>query len=264
MRSPLPLTALLAIVGCEQTSAEPTRGGVAELSCSDGVDDDSDGLIDCEDGDCVTSCTERDCAGDADADGDGLYGCADEDCWGTEACLEAATLPAGTLVSSRVLGGWMLLGRELERTRGTRHSHTEFRDWIQAGDLWGTVQLQRPSTTVTTTCSWSMETFSWSLSGTDAWTTGRWDSHFTEDLHRAGFNISDGCPLRSQGFLPDQMAVETSAATGNGLGWYQGRATWSFTDYSYSYVSFDEFVAYTTSWSVPSLETGDTFTTVVP
>lgn len=54
-----------------------------EWVCDDGVDDDGDGLVDCEDPACfrVEGCTELACLDGQDDDGDGLVDCADEDCW---------------------------------------------------------------------------------------------------------------------------------------------------------------------------------------
>ncbi len=58
-------------------------------NCTNGVDDDGDGLIDCEDGECLadSACTE-DCTNGADDDGDGLADCEDGACAGDSACTE--------------------------------------------------------------------------------------------------------------------------------------------------------------------------------
>jgi len=61
-------------------------------SCTDGLDNDRDGDIDCFDPDCVsaTSCFEigASCSDTVDNDGDGDIDCADADCFGYGACLE--------------------------------------------------------------------------------------------------------------------------------------------------------------------------------
>ncbi len=50
-------------------------------SCTDGVDNDSDGLIDCNDSDCAVACTrEVSCTNGIDDDHDGKIDCADPDC----------------------------------------------------------------------------------------------------------------------------------------------------------------------------------------
>ncbi len=56
-----------------------------EDDCTDGADNDGDGLIDCEDDDCVDACME-DCSDKVDNDGDGLVDCDDDECVGDLAC----------------------------------------------------------------------------------------------------------------------------------------------------------------------------------
>lgn len=72
----------------DDTGAPPTPD--QELDCSDGIDNDQDGLLDCEDADCwgATGCTE-DCTTPDDEDQDGWAGCGDADCWGTGECPAA-------------------------------------------------------------------------------------------------------------------------------------------------------------------------------
>ena len=77
-----------------------------EDDCSDGRDNDDDGLTDCEDDDCVDACME-DCSDGLDNDGDGLIDCEDDECLGDTACtsslyelslvtrLEAAAMGSG-------------------------------------------------------------------------------------------------------------------------------------------------------------------------
>ncbi len=58
------------------------RGSIVPEQCGNGVDDDRDGLIDCEDADCagVGECGEN-CDNNRDDDGDGLVDCLDADCF---------------------------------------------------------------------------------------------------------------------------------------------------------------------------------------
>ena len=62
--------------------------GSLEL-CDNGVDDDGDGLTDCDDPDCAAEpgCLVEDCDNGADDDGDGLTDCADPDCAQSPPCL---------------------------------------------------------------------------------------------------------------------------------------------------------------------------------
>ena len=94
------------IAGCDRSTAPPQEQApdpdplvegtapTTDTACFDGVDGDSDGLIDCEDGDCFTACAE-DCADGFDNDDDGWIDCMDDDC--------AIQSPCNATV--RVLGG---------------------------------------------------------------------------------------------------------------------------------------------------------------
>lgn len=64
-------------------------GAVAEV-CSDGVDNDADGLSDCDDTDCSAdaACAEGNCSDGSDGDGDGFTDCDDSDCSTDAACFE--------------------------------------------------------------------------------------------------------------------------------------------------------------------------------
>lgn len=58
--------------------------------CTDAIDNDGDGAIDCADTDCAAQCvvtTETACSDGLDDDGDGLKDCADPDCLGIGICM---------------------------------------------------------------------------------------------------------------------------------------------------------------------------------
>ncbi len=61
-----------------------------ESNCSNGIDDDGDGLIDCEDPDCYTSnsCTVEICDNGIDDDLDGWIDCSDSECFALKVCYE--------------------------------------------------------------------------------------------------------------------------------------------------------------------------------
>ena len=73
--------------------------------CSNGIDDDSDGLVDCFDADCsrtsvcalpippVSENTNAACSNGIDDDGDGLRDCADPDCFQIDVCKIPVPLP---------------------------------------------------------------------------------------------------------------------------------------------------------------------------
>ncbi|MFQ5976198.1 MAG: carboxypeptidase-like regulatory domain-containing protein [Candidatus Hydrothermarchaeales archaeon] len=58
---------------------DPSCPDVSEI-CDDGVDNDGDGLVDCDDPDCCPPCSSEICNDDVDNDGDGLVDCQDPDC----------------------------------------------------------------------------------------------------------------------------------------------------------------------------------------
>jgi hypothetical protein len=63
--------------------------GREELDCTNGVDDDGDGLADCADPHCRAvdpACRETDCGDGADDDGDGFIDCGDPDCLDAPEC----------------------------------------------------------------------------------------------------------------------------------------------------------------------------------
>jgi len=61
-----------------------------ETDCGNGIDDDGDGLIDCEDPDCANSnvCVVEICNNGIDDDGDGFTDCADVECIEITSCIE--------------------------------------------------------------------------------------------------------------------------------------------------------------------------------
>jgi hypothetical protein len=62
-------------------------GGSGE-NCFNGIDDDGDGLADCNDPDCATdpNCVDENCNNNIDDDGDGYVDCDDTECWNESVC----------------------------------------------------------------------------------------------------------------------------------------------------------------------------------
>jgi len=70
-----------------------------EQNCEDGLDDDGDGLFDCEDDDCtgIPVCIETVCDDGLDDEGDGLFDCEDPDCIGAAACIQPGDACLGAI-----------------------------------------------------------------------------------------------------------------------------------------------------------------------
>lgn len=99
--------------GSDRPGDEGEGEGEGE-DCTDGLDNDGDGLTDCEDADCIdeVTCGEF-CGTRGDEDDDGLQDCADDDCWGDPACegttlwvTEGPTTTTWTDYYSSVYGTW--------------------------------------------------------------------------------------------------------------------------------------------------------------
>jgi len=209
-----------------------------ETDCFDGKDNDRDGLIDCEDGDCFTDCAE-DCSDGADNDADGLIDCADDDCLAQSPCN--ATV--------RVYGGRMTLVGDSAQDyshgffeRATVHQHVELYD------LYGDVQARSSGGAVVSTCAWSFQRGSFDHTQSHLFTwNGTGGAELTENVgfvQRSGFQLDADCAAFSDsGFLPRRLMVaEQRAVRVNGLDvmalgtayipgslWYDGPVTtgWS-------------------------------------
>ncbi|MDY0000637.1 MAG: hypothetical protein RBU30_05025, partial [Polyangia bacterium] len=77
------------LVDCDDPGCAGEAGCLVE-DCDNGVDDDGDNLVDCADPDCAQAppcLPPEDCDNGLDDDGDGRADCADEECAGTAGCL---------------------------------------------------------------------------------------------------------------------------------------------------------------------------------
>jgi hypothetical protein len=89
----------------------PVACGARELSCTDGWDNDCDGLTDACDPDCAGTTYVEQCANGIDDDCDGLTDCADPDCAGVPycqrggSCLPIVPITCGSSVAGTNVGG---------------------------------------------------------------------------------------------------------------------------------------------------------------
>ncbi len=255
--------------------ADPASAPGAAEDCADGVDNDCDALLDCEDEACWESedCGELACSDGADDDGDGWVDCADEDCWGLGGCVITAR--------SRVLGGSLTAehrrsadggvdatfpgsdgcDREYGYPYGAREEVT-----ATPRDLSGTVRIDWGSGAQT--CTWTLghaalhhthrvvhfpdwEFYSASCVEVGVVTV----SSSLASLERDSFEVSEGCPARSSWFLPQELGMQEPWAwtTAAGGVWYTGDA--SRTGYDTYGVEGSR-----ATWQVDALLTGATYT----
>lgn len=179
--------------------------------CTDGEDNDDDGLIDCEDGNCAgtASCGE-DCTDGEDDDRDGLTDCGDDDCIGTIYC-PLVEVTGGTLQHTLHI-------EPLPQGNRERRSHD-----VVLRDVVGQVQFSN------TTCDWGFASGTWQHRKTTD-KAGKFVAETLDPLQRTGFTIDNGCALTHSGFLPQRVMmfglgaqlpvqVSTAATTSPNLEW---------------------------------------------
>ena len=80
------------LIDCQDSDCVPIPYCRTEddfVKCRDGIDNDGDGDIDCADSECNCSSTETVCNNGVDDDGDGLIDCEDSDCKDFVSCFES-------------------------------------------------------------------------------------------------------------------------------------------------------------------------------
>ncbi|MBT3224453.1 MAG: hypothetical protein HN348_35750, partial [Proteobacteria bacterium] len=194
--------------------------------CGDGYDNDQDGLVDCEDGDCFDQCDEI-CDDQQDNDNDGLV---DRD--DTDDCPCADTHCG---MSIQVLGGQMERLEQDKMTRGTVPPNyiqiiNTYVDTMTAENVWGIVQVAPPgklwnTTSARTSCTWSVDT----VEARELYITSSLPSfgvgvvlgvEQVDNVTRTGFAIEPGCRLSTSGFLPNTLVIEDQLAEAGNFAGY--------------------------------------------
>lgn len=184
-----------------------------ECDCKDGVDEDRDGLVDCEDGDCFDdpACIEG-CDDGLDGDGDGAIDCADDDCWG----LNPYCHPQGIRV--RVLGGRLAMQRNSLPTEKTPYWSWSSAWAVGRIDLWsvrGSVSVlpanaQWDTTQAPTRCAWSFAHGGATFTSSHSW-THRFNWYTLGHVTRTGLELEPGCRL-DHGWLPRHLVPRDHVA----------------------------------------------------
>ncbi len=189
-----------------QDYAPAVHPGAAE-DCSSGVDDDCDGLLDCEDDDCVSAsgCAEIRCDDGLDEDEDGHTDCEDDECWGDLACptirMSQVTRGGRVEITSVVLSHWSR--NDCPDELSTSQRTTTLVWWASASEVQGVLRVYEPGASSVPSCSWGFDRLrsfgeevrrrSWSVSSTSRGAS----------QDRAGFWIAGGCGVYDSAFLPD-------------------------------------------------------------
>ncbi len=183
---------------CDDT--DPDISPLAPEVCGSGADEDCDGLIDCEDGDCFDECVE-DCESVGDEDDDGLADCEDDDCMGVRACIiEGATFQV--VSGLHVEEWWRVRSKEVQGTSGNQLERWSERFATEEHHVYS-VQGELRLPALSHTCTWSIDRVSWidfrSIDNSPRYIESTFI--YGSALSRSGFVMSSGCPLQTSGFL---------------------------------------------------------------
>ena len=155
--------------------------------------------MDCEDGDCMASCSETDCSDGLDDEGDGYADCQDDECIGDAAC------DGGTWL-------WFDGGEGTIRKQNVRagSSGGNFRSTAAKIDsASGRAVLQTSSTTYS--CSWTANRVGMSRAGGT--------SYRTNSIWALSVSSTGAC----SGLLSDANFYRMSNSYGSGSGWFDLR-----------------------------------------
>lgn len=170
--------------------------------------------MDCEDATCNIACTEI-CGGGADEDDDGLTDCEDDDCLGRPPCVQTTAW----VTSGQSLHGW---GKNQDwwwalAYEGVCQSSQTFKMTLWTGfqsvSAAGMVRVTESDGAIAT-CSWEVDEARWSWRGATFRGPAEVQASWFDRVSRAGFRVSEGCPLTTSGFLPRRLGGD-----GTMVGW---------------------------------------------
>lgn len=216
-----PTNVLLAGLLCACATPDGRLCEDVESICDDGADDDCDGLVDCEDGDCDTPCVES-CTNGTDDDNDGLTDCRDDDCWGLDLGCHADG------VQVEILGGRLTQRMELDAWGNTCASVTRHTDHVAyLSDVHGEVRVLEPGARWSTaaamaTCAWSFRS---GFFVRNARYSGFQSRSSLPPVERNEFSLDPGCALVGTSFLPMHLFPQEGKAylaLGDGSTWSAG------------------------------------------
>lgn len=236
--------------------------------------------MDCEEESCSSesACEEGDCTDGLDGDEDGLVDCDDDDCWG-DVCRAGQV----RLTEGRMHLRWVRVDIDVS-SDGTSDSYFCVGSHVNQEVIQFYADLQGGAGTLRATtvggwasCHWSFDSGEVAFSHRRAWGNngGTWDgtycyespgfdwasSHVTP-AERAGFSIEPGCGVYTSGFLPADLRVEDWSRpnapwlVGDNV-WYQGAGERTFSSEDGSGHAGRRQYTTVNSWTFPTLDSGD-------
>ena len=194
---------------CDDT--EPLAWSTADETCGDGVDNDCNGLADCEDGWCDSVCSESDCDDGVDNEGDGLVDCRDDECWGEAACVPAVQRARVSSGSGRV-AYYQRTWREDSASGAASWGERGWRATFSGVGGSATVNTSQGGSSV---CTFSVGRVSvvdaalYQYAPAYSWSRNRGPT-------RSSVAMSGGCPVSSTAWLPTDLRLYS----GSGVVWW--------------------------------------------